>query len=64
MAGLVPAIHVPRPGRHRGTSRMRLDVDARDTPGHDARFFAGGRQSQFFFLRRSSTNLFSSMICT
>ncbi|RLP79591.1 hypothetical protein D9R14_07980 [Xanthobacter tagetidis] len=35
MAGLVPAIHAPRPGAKRGMLRQRPGVDARDKPGHD-----------------------------
>ncbi|UJX45866.1 hypothetical protein D7006_14880 [Xanthobacter sp. YC-JY1] len=35
MAGLVPAIHVDRPGTHLRPSARRPDVDARDEPGHD-----------------------------
>ena len=35
MAGLVPAIHVARPGVGVEHTRKRTDVDARDKPGHD-----------------------------
>ncbi len=35
MAGLVPAIHVARPGMAFRQLLRRPDVDARDKPGHD-----------------------------
>ncbi len=35
MPGLVPGIHVARPGTVLPHWRVRVDVDGRDKPGHD-----------------------------